>query len=187
MVYWFDAYLTWMQTSKNGKEEAAAENNHGVWYDAQVATFALFVGKTDVAKQTLEAAKTRRITPQIKADGSQPHELARTNSLSYSLYNLTAFFNLARLGEHVGVDLWNYPSKDAPLLRKALEFLSPYADPAKPWPHEQINADKRAHNDLPTLLRRASLAYGDERYEALLGQHAPENFATHRTQLLYAR
>jgi hypothetical protein len=187
MVAWFDAYLEWLRTSKNGKDEAKAANNHGVWYDVQVASFALFVGKTDLAKQTLEAATARRIDPQIKPDGSQPHELARTNSLSYSLYNLTAFYNLARLGEHVGVDLWNYPSKEAPLLRKAIDFLAPYADPAKPWPHEQISGEKRAHNEMPTLLRRAAIAYGDDRYEAILRQHAPEGFATHRSELLYAR
>jgi hypothetical protein len=185
MVAWFDAYLTWLQTSKNGKEEAAAENNHGVWYDAQLASFALFVGKTDLARQTCEAAKTRRITPQIKPDGSQPHELARTNSLSYSLYNLTAFFNLARLAEHVHVDLWHYPTSDAPLLRKALDFLTPYADPNKPWPHEQISAAKREHNELPTHLRRAALAYHASEYEKILQQHTPHDWPTNRTQLLY--
>jgi hypothetical protein len=185
MVAWFDAYLTWLQTSKNGKEEAAAENNHGVWYDAQIASFALFVGKNDLARQTCEAAKTKRFTPQIKPDGSQPHELARTNSLSYSLYNLTAFFNLARLAEHVNVDLWHYPTSDAPLLRKALDFLAPYADPKKPWPHEQISAAKRDHNELPTLLRRAALAYHAPDYETLLKQHAPHDWPANRTQLLY--
>lgn len=187
MVAWFDAYLAWLQTSKNGKEEAAAENNHGVWYDAQVASFALFVGKTDLARQTLEAAKTRRIDPQIKPDGSQPHELARTNSLSYSLYNLTAFFDLARLGEQAGVDLWNYPTKDAPRLRQALDFLAPYLDPAKPWPHEQISGAKREHNELPTLLRRGAVAWNAPRYDDLLKAHPPADFATHRTRLLYPR
>ena len=185
MVAWFDAYLTWLQTSKNGKDEAKAENNHGVWYDAQLASFALFVGKTDLARQTCEAAKTRRITPQIKPDGSQPKELARTNSLSYSLYNLTAFFNLARLAQHVNVDLWHYPTNDAPLLRKALDFLAPYADPNKPWPHEQISAAKRDHNELPTLLRRASIAYHAPEYEKILHQHAPHDWPANRTQLLY--
>jgi hypothetical protein len=159
MVAWFEAYLNWLLTSRNGKDEAAAANNHGTWYDAQVACYALFVGRDDLAKRTIEAARTRRIDPEIKPDGSMPLELARTNSLSYSAYNLTAFFNLARLGEHAGVDLWNYRSKDGGGLRKALDFVAPYVDRDKPWSHPQISAEKRRNNELPTLLRRAALAY----------------------------
>jgi Alginate lyase len=29
---WFTAFLTWMQESRNGQEEAAAKNNHGTYY-----------------------------------------------------------------------------------------------------------------------------------------------------------
>jgi len=185
MVGWFDAYLNWLLTSKNGKDEAAAANNHGTWYDAQVACYALFVGKDDLAKRTIEAAKARRIDPQIKPDGSMPLELARTNLLSYSAYNLTAFFNLARLGERVGVDLWSYKSKDGGGLRKALDFVGPYVDRHKRWPHRQISAEKRRNNELPTLLRRAALAYKAREYEELLQKIAGESLIARRMQLLY--
>jgi len=33
---WFSNMLNWLLESKNGKEEAKAENNHGSWYDAIV-------------------------------------------------------------------------------------------------------------------------------------------------------
>src|SRR6185295_4839721 len=57
MKEWFGAYLEWMLTSKNGKEEAAAENNHGTYWDLQAVTFALYTGKKDLARKIAEEAK----------------------------------------------------------------------------------------------------------------------------------
>jgi hypothetical protein len=37
LLKWCRDYLDWLKSSKNGKEERAAENNHGTFYDAQAA------------------------------------------------------------------------------------------------------------------------------------------------------
>ena len=42
MRKWFAAYLDWMITSKNGKEEASAKNNHAVAFWTQAAVIARF-------------------------------------------------------------------------------------------------------------------------------------------------
>ena len=168
---WFKAYLHWLRTSKNGQEEAAARNNHGSWYDVQVATFALFVGgEDDAVRRLLEAAKTKRIAVQIEPDGRQPLELRRTKSFDYSQVNLRALFALATLGERVGVDLWRFETPDGRSLRKALDWLIPFATGERPWPHEQITPLRGSL--LAPLLRRAAVAYGDERYERLAAQVA---------------
>ena len=52
---------------------------------------------------------------------------SRTRSWHYSACNLTAFFNLAMLGERVGVDVWTYQSADGRSLRKALDSFVLFA------------------------------------------------------------
>ncbi len=162
MKAWMGEFLTWAQTSPNGKDEAAAKNNHGSFYDEQIVMLALFLGKEELAKKTLEAVKTRRIAVQIKADGSQPLELSRADSFGYSRFNIEALVHLATMGEHVGVDLWHYQSPEGGGLRQAISFLLPYVeDQDKPWPYEN---GKKATRNLASELWRAAAVYGDERF-----------------------
>src|SRR5205823_6145667 len=99
MAQWFSAYLGWLRSSAIGKGERNAHNNHGTWYDAQVASLALFTGDSGLARSTLATAGTRRIASQVTADGRQPYELARTRSLAYSVMNLAGLCRL-RSEEH---------------------------------------------------------------------------------------
>ncbi len=137
LTKWLSDYVNWMQTSKIGLEEKATTNNHGTWYDTQVTAILLFLKRDAEAKVILEAFK-KRIDHQIEADGKQPEELARTKSLSYSTMNLTAFSNIAFLGKTVNVDLWNYTSPKGGSIKKAYDFLQPYAMGAKAWEYPQL-------------------------------------------------
>jgi hypothetical protein len=135
---WFSQFLDWMLTSELGRDEASSENNHGTFYDVQVACYALFLGKQDIARKILQTAGDRRIAVQIAPDGSQPLELNRTKAWSYSVGNLAGLMALARLAEHVDVDLWRYDTKDGRSIRKALDFLAPFGIGDRAWPHRQI-------------------------------------------------
>lgn len=137
LTKWLLDYVNWMQTSKIGLAEKATTNNHGTWYDTQVVAILLFLKRDAEAKAVLESVK-KRIDHQIEADGKQPEELARTKSLSYSTMNLTAFSNLAYLGKTINVDLWNYTSPKGGGIKKAYEFLQPYATGAKAWDYPQL-------------------------------------------------
>jgi len=165
---WFGRFLEWMQDSPKGREEAAARNNHGTYYDLQVASFALFVGKTDLAAQVLRAAGPARIGRQIEPDGRQPLELARTRAWSYSVMNLRGLMSLARIAENVGVDLWTYQTDDGRGMRRALDYLVPFALAGQTWPHPQLGG--WSPEGIYPLVRWAAAAYPDAPYKALMAK-----------------
>jgi hypothetical protein len=185
MRRWCTEYLKWLSTSSHGLGEEKQLNNHGTWYDAQVVSLTLFVGQAAPARTILEQVKSRRIDKQIEPDGRQPHELARTKSLGYSTANLDGLLRLATMAEKTGVDLWHYESADGRSIRKALDYLAPYADPEKKWPHQQIT--ESSPTGLFSLLRRGSIVYGDERYEALIEKIPAAEMAADRTNFLWPR
>lgn len=157
MQAWFGEFLRWMQESKHGRDEAAAKNNHGTYYDVQIVSFALFLGNTDLARRVLREARTKRIALQIEPDGRQPLELERTRAWSYSVGNLDGLMQLARLGETVRIDLWNYKTADGRGIRKALEFLIPFALGDKKWTYQQLG--NWPPQMLFPLIRRAAAHY----------------------------
>lgn len=134
---WFSTFVHWLLTSPNGRTESGEHNNHGTWYDAQVVAFSLYTDQPDAARERLQTITRKRLCEQIEPNGHQPHELARTLSLSYCTFNLLAFVSLAQLGRHVGVDFWGDP-ETGPRLRAAILFLLPYFHNPITWPHKQI-------------------------------------------------
>lgn len=164
---WFSEYLKWLQTSSHGADERRSANNHGTFYDAQIAAFALFTGDVETARTVLESAKKNRITAQIEPDGRQPLELRRPIAFHYSRFNLDGMVLLGRLGEHVGVDLWNFRSAETGGIRGALDYVVPYLDPSKAWPHGRQVTDTERARMLP-LLRQAYRAYRDPAFLAAI-------------------
>jgi hypothetical protein len=183
MREWLTGYFQWLRTSRNGRDEFAAPNNHGSWYDGQTAALALFLGRPELAREIVESSKTHRIARQIEPDGSQPLELARTRSLDYSVFNLEALMQLAELGRTVGVDLWRYEAPGGGGIRKALDYLAPYADTSRKWPGHQITPVSPSR--LLAVLRLGELAYGDPRYRASIERLPAPLARSQRVQLLY--
>ena len=163
---WYDKFLRWMLESKHGRDEAAAKNNHGTYYDVQVASYALFLGKRDLAKRVVEEARTKRVAAQVEPDGRQPLELARTRAWGYSVGNLDGLITLAELGERAGVDLWSYRTRDGRGIRRALEYLYPFAVGERRWPHQQLG--EWPPEMLFPLMRRAAARYTDAPFAALM-------------------
>jgi Alginate lyase len=180
---WFADYLRWLVESPEGKAEAKAENNHGSWYDVQVAAFALFVGRDELAKQIIGNFSNKRIARQIEADGRQPRELARTQSWHYAVFNLEAMFDAAAIGDRIGIDLWSYQSADQRGIRTALDWLLPFACGEKTWTEKQLAPFQP--EKLAPLLRRAAQRYHEPPYEKALAK-IPNLRRDERWRLLFA-
>ncbi|MCB1217310.1 alginate lyase family protein [bacterium] len=179
---WFREFRDWLLTSDKGRAEAATFNNHGTWYDTLIVSISLFLDDEETARRVCNAAGEKRFAPQIAADGSQPLELRRTKSWDYSIYNLWAMVVLARLAQHVDVDLWHYRDDEGAGIREALLFLLPYAQGEKEWQWKQI---KQIHYDRYTSMLN-ELAYVDAD-ESLPSEIAriPEEYDLSAPQALY--
>ncbi|MFJ6087657.1 alginate lyase family protein [Streptomyces sp. NPDC092369] len=148
MTRWNSDFLDWLVDSDFGKQEGAAANNHGTFYDMQVAALAYATGDTGLARRTVRDAAAKRLDPQIAGDGSQPQELARTRSWHYSTFDLVAYTRLAAIGRHVGVNLWAHQGPDGQSLFKAVDYLLPAATGAVPWPHPELEFYRYAASDV---------------------------------------
>lgn len=172
---WFSDYLAWLTESPIGLDEAVQKNNHGTYYDVQIVASALFCGRDDLARKQLETTKAR-LASQLEADGSQPHELARTLTWNYVNMNLLGFMVVARLAEHMEVDLWNYETAEGKGIRKAIDWLVPYAKNEKVWTYKQIK--EREFYTTEFIFDQAVRKYQDGGFELIAGKFKPGYLGT---------
>jgi len=155
---WFADLAEWLESDPMAAKANAQRNNHGYHFDVQRCAYYAFLGEKAKVRAILQAVGPDRIARQIEPDGSQPAELERTKSFDYSCYSLSALTLLAQLGDRFGVDLWHYEAPGGGgSLRKALDYLIPYALGEKPWTRETLTGFKP--RQLAPLLRRAAPAY----------------------------
>jgi beta-glucosidase len=164
---WMREYLAWLLESPLGLEENRRGNNQETWYDVQVAALAILTGQPEVARTNFEEAKAD-IREEFEPDGRQPRELARTRAWDYSVFNLTAFVDLAEIAKRVGVDLWNYTTADGRSLRKGIDFLIPFATGERRFPYQQIS--EFHPTALYPILQRAAAGLNEPGYRDVAQQ-----------------
>lgn len=169
MHAWCADFTRWLG-SDFAAEEAAAANNHGTFFDMQLAALQLAVGQPDSARRTVLDARAARIDPQIAADGSLPEELARSRSWHYSTFCLVALTRLAHIGRQVGVDLWSYRNPAGAGILDAVRYLLPAATGRAPWPHPELHFQRFAASD---VVRAAAEAGDPAAAEAVPELQAP--------------
>lgn len=137
MQGWFTDFLMWMQTNPIGKDEMAAKNNHGTYYDALRLSIALFTDNKAAAIKIVDNA-TGRLNSQMDADGKFPLEMERTIALHYNVFDLHAFYMIAAMAEKLGMDVWNYTGPQGASLKKGFDYFYPYLIKEKEWTGQQI-------------------------------------------------
>ncbi len=173
---WLARYLQWLLDSGHGALADRQHNNHGTFYDFQVAQLALFLGRDELARERLGRGVESRLLTHVDASGAQPKEAARTRGLYYTAINLSGLAALANLGEAIGAPWWREER-----MRLAMLHLARFLDPKEEWPHKDIDSFPRhriaavlllaPEGVLPPALREAAEAAAretDERW-ALTG------------------
>ena len=153
---WFAEFLNWMQTSEIGRDEMNAKNNHGVWFDAQSLSFAIFAGNLSLTNEIISRA-AKRLDQQMDANGFFPLEMDRTTSLHYTVFTMNAFVIIAQLAEKSGTDFWSLKTSSGKSFKKCFEVMLPFITGQKKWEGQQIKPFDR--KDAVPLLLRAGKKY----------------------------
>jgi hypothetical protein len=157
---WFTQYFVWLENATLPAIERAALNNHGTYYDMQYIATALFIDRPDKAYNVAMVGRKRRIDMQLTPDGRQPLEFIRAHSWDYAWFGLYGHVWMAQLSEKVGVNLWNYSSPFGASIKKAIDYLLPYAmQNGGGWPYENTGGYRM--DELFDLLVEAYSAYPD--------------------------
>jgi hypothetical protein len=155
IIQWFNDYLQWITTSKNGLEERDAKNNHGTCWVMQVAAFSRLVGNQELMNFCRTRFKTVIVPNQIATNGSFPEELRRTKPYGYSLFNLEALTTICELLSTREDDLWSFATPDGRGVAKALAYMYPYIRDKRSWP---LKPDVMYDAEWP--MRQSSLLFG---------------------------
>lgn len=189
MVEWFRQFTDRVRALADAAHRNSG-HNIATWYHAQIAAQALFVGDEALAREMIERTKAR-MEKAIGPDGVFLSERGRTRSMSYSCFHLYPLFNLAMMGERVGINLWRYETADSRGMRRAIDFLARYARPKDKanWPFREIAPVEGdwwdpPRDQLPSVLYHAAIVYDNEHYRELAKDVLQDDWPAFRLHLM---
>jgi hypothetical protein len=154
---WFGRFAAWLTESEHGQKEHVAENNHGTFYDLQLATFLWFSGQGKTAREVIAAFSEKRVLEQIDPDGRMPRELARTRPFHYTLFNLQAMVNMALLAARLDMDPLKNDLEAGGRIHSAIAFVS---GDGHDWPLDPTHPDYMPLYEL--VLLHETITGGDD-------------------------
>lgn len=152
--WWFYEFSRWLIESKLGLEEDNAIDNHGTSYDLILLNIAQFTNQKELASRITDNFYQRRLATQISEDGSMHEELKRTNSLSYSILNLSFIIDFCVIQQNMGVSYYNQKKW---IIDRAISFLQEHLSNGRAWSYSQLSSidweKKRLSYEVNRLLR----------------------------------
>ncbi|CAG8586298.1 6723_t:CDS:1 [Funneliformis caledonium] len=183
---WLSEYYVWFTTSKLGRGESKTKNNHGTFYDVQALFLLDYLGRYEEAKSFIKTSMENRVNNGILPTGQQPHETDRPTSWFYSIFNLQGLFMLAERADHYDYDAWNYVGPEGQSIRKAVDFLLPFAlNEGEGWPVTNIKGFEV--NDYVKILELSYVIWGDEKYLNAIEELRPKAKAEQAAGLKLAK
>lgn len=165
---WFFNYLKWLVEGEYAKEVDRHYNNHGTYYDMQIAGIALFANNEEFAKGVVERSQSRRLLSHINSKGENPGELRRTRPYHYSVFDLEALLTLANYSNRFdGMDYWNISNRGASL-KKAIEFINIYTFNLDKWEKDGYLGRSEKKPDYArsySVLAQGARVYGLDEYK----------------------
>ncbi len=161
---WFADFLKWMTTHSYGIDEMNAKNNHGTCWAVTAAAMADLTSNEEIKNLCRNRFKTIFLPTQMADDGSFPLELKRTKPYGYSLFNMDAMCNLARILSTSEDNLWQFTTPDGKNLKKGMDYIFPFIADKSKWPFAK---DIYIWNEWParqSCLLFAGLAYENKAY-----------------------
>lgn len=152
--HWVSEYLMWLTTSRYGRDERDATNNHGTCWVMQAAEFATFTGNAGLQRDLRRRFESVLLPGQMAPNGSFPRELGRSKPYSYSLFNLEAMSGVCQILSTPEDNLWKFQLPDGRCMGKGVAFMYPYIADKKKWPYP---ADVMYFDNWP--LRQQSLLF----------------------------
>ncbi|KNC74266.1 hypothetical protein SARC_13182, partial [Sphaeroforma arctica JP610] len=84
---WLRKFSQYLLSSNQGRLEYSAVNNHGTFFDVQLASIAAFLDDEVMFVKHSAVARSRMHT-QFAPDGRLPHEMERPTQLHYMMFGL---------------------------------------------------------------------------------------------------
>lgn len=139
MKKWFAEFSNWLQTSELGKNVVETQkNNIATAYCMQIIAYSLYSGDSEAVKKVVEYDIPKLVNMQIDNTGRQVLELKRANAWRYSESNLGYWLKIARLVEHVDVNLLDDRTHVGKALLAAYNWMQPFALQTKEWDYNTV-------------------------------------------------
>lgn len=168
---WFKEFNKWLLEGEYSYAERNHPNNHGTFYDWQVAGIAIFLGDDRTAMDTVKLSQYTRLASHTGSKGQNFHELERTKPYHYTRFDLEAIIGLAHYSNrYEEIDYWNFTANGSSL-KKAVDFLNLYSFNREKWEEDGYLSSKEKNPQFERSylsLSQAARVYGLGSYRETL-------------------